>query len=372
MSIDLYAELGVDKSASADEIKKAYKKLARKYHPDVNKEAGAEDKFKRLQKAYDILSDPQKKSQYDQFGVADDSAGGGGAHGFGGFGGGAGFGGMGGDFEDIFDVFFGGSRGGGRKQGPSRGEDLRYDLEITLEEATTGVDKEIDIYHLETCSHCDGEGEEPGTGVTTCGQCGGAGQVKMTQRTFLGSFSQVTTCPDCQGSGKVIKTPCTQCHGEGVEKRKKTINVSIPGGVSSGVKLRVTGEGNAGEKGGPSGDLYVFITVEEHHYFERDDEDVYIEVMVPFTQLLLGTTATIPTLTGEASLKVPAGTQSGTKFRLKGKGLPNLNGFGKGDQYVIVHADIPQSLSKEEKQLVESLSSVRSDADKSVTKVSRL
>ena len=343
--------------------------MARKFHPDVNKEAGAEGKFKRLQKSYEILSDPQKKSQYDQFGVADDSAGGGSQ----GFGGGAGFGGMGGDFEDIFGEFFGGSRGGGRsrQQGPTRGEDLRYDLEVSLEEAASGIDKDIDIYHLESCGKCDGDGAEPGTGSSTCGQCGGAGQVKMTQRTFLGSFSQVSTCPECKGSGKIIKTPCTKCHSEGVEKKRKSINLSIPGGVTSGIKLRVTGEGNAGEKGGPSGDLYVFISVTEHTYFERNDEDVYIEVMIPFTQLLLGNTATIQTLTGEATLKIPAGTQSGTKFRLKGKGLPNLNGYGKGDQYVIVHADIPSSLSKEEKKLVESLASVRGDQKKSISKIAR-
>lgn len=368
MSIDLYSELGIEKSASTEEIKKAYKKLARKYHPDVNKESGAEDKFKRIQKSYDILSDQQKKAQYDRFGVADDSAGG--AEGFGGFGG-SGFGGMG-DIEDIFDVFFGGSKGSGsRKRGPSRGEDLRYDLEVTLEEAASGVDKHIDVFHLEACGSCSGSGSESGASSTTCAKCGGNGQVQITQKTFLGSFSQVATCPDCGGSGRIIKNPCKVCRGEGIEKKKKSIKVTIPGGVSTGVKLRVNGEGNAGQKGGPSGDLYVFISVSEHRYFERHNSDVYIEVSMPFTQLLLGTKATIQTLSGEATLKVPSGTQSGTKFRLKGKGLPSLNGFGRGDQYVIIHADIPKTLTRQEKELVEQLSKTRKDENKPAQKMGR-
>lgn len=367
-SIDLYAELGISKGASADEIKKAYKKLARQYHPDVNKEAGAEDKFKRVQKAYDILSDPQKKAQYDQFGISDDSPGGG-AGGFGGFGG---FG-QSGDFEDIFDAFFGGNRSGGgqRSRGPQRGDDLRYDLEISLEDAAKGLEKNIDIYHLESCGRCTGTGAQPGTDATTCGKCNGSGQIRMVQRTFLGSFSQVTTCHECSGTGKVIKHKCLVCHGEGLEKKKKSINVKIPAGVESGVRLRVSGEGNHGEKGGPAGDLYVFIEVSEHPFFERNGDDVEIVLEIPFTQFILGTEVVVPTLFGDAKLKVPSGSKAGTKFRLKGKGIPHLKGFGTGDQYIVLNAALPEKISGREKELIEELAKLRKDSEIKPQKVAR-
>jgi len=353
MSIDLYAELEVTKGASDTEIKKSYKKLARKYHPDVNKDSGAEDKFKRVQKAYDILSDSQKKQQYDQYGVADDSPGGG-QGGFGGFGGGGG-----GDFEDVFDVFFGGQKQGrGGRRGPARGDDLRYDITVTLEEAQTGAAKHIEVYHLDSCSRCDGDCAEPGYKKTTCNKCGGQGQIKVIQRTFLGSFQQVATCPDCQGQGEKIEKPCTQCHGRGVEKKKKQLDVSIPAGVEPGVRLRVTGEGNKGEAGGPSGDLYVFIDVAEHKYFQRDEDDITIELNVLFTDLILGTEIEVPTLGGAAKLKVPAGTQTNTKFRFKGKGMPHLKGYGKGDQYVVIRADLPKNPSNEEKKLIKQIQAI--------------
>ncbi len=368
-SVDLYAELGLSKGATAEEIKKAYKKLARQYHPDVNKDSGAEDKFKRVQKSYDILSDPQKKAQYDQYGISDDSPGGG----AGGFGGGfGGFGGSG-DFEDIFDAFFGGNRSGGgrQKRGPARGDDLRYDLEITLEDAAKGLEKNIDVYHLESCQRCSGSGAQPGTEASTCGKCNGSGQIRVVQRTFLGSFQQVATCNECSGTGKVIKHQCLVCHGEGLEKKKKSISVKIPAGVESGVRLRVTGEGNHGEHGGPAGDLYVFIEVRDSVFFERNGDDVSVELRVPYTQLILGTEIVVPTLFGDANLKVPAGTKSGTKFRMKGKGIPHLKGFGTGDQYVILQADLPEKITGKEKELVEELAKLRKDSEKKVEKVAR-
>ncbi len=363
MSIDLYEELGVKKGASDAEIKKAYRQLARKYHPDVNKDAGAEDKFKRIQKAYDILSDTQKKANYDQFGVADDSPGGG-AGGFGGFGGGFNTG----DLEDMFDVFFGGSRGSsGRRssrRGPSRGDDLRFDLDITLEEAATKLKKTITIFHMEKCDSCSGSGSKKGSAPVTCTSCKGSGQVKVTQQTFLGSFSQVSTCPHCHGEGSTVKDPCGSCHGKGVSKKQKTLQVDIPEGVDSGVKLRISGEGNAGELGGPAGDLYVFITVKDHPHFKREGDDITIEVHLPYTQLILGTEIEVPILGGKANLKIPAGTQTNTKFRLKGKGISHLQHFGHGDQYVIIRAELPTKVSGKEKELIEELAKLRKDAKK--------
>lgn len=351
MSEDLYAVLGIERSASEAEIKKAYRQQARKYHPDVNKDPGAEDTFKKIQKAYAILSDPQKKSQYDQFGVADDSAGGGG------FGGGAGFEGFADSFDDIFDVFFGGKRGG-RQRGPSPGEDLRYDLEITLEEAAKGIKKEIEIYHMESCDRCSGNGAEPGTKKTTCRTCNGQGQVRMQQQTFLGSFSQVSTCPTCHGAGVIIEKPCVNCHGKGIEKKRKKIEVDIPAGVDDGVKLRVPNEGNASASGGQAGDLYLFITVKKHKYFHREGNDIFMDLDVPYTDLILGTEIEVPTLTGVAKLKIPNGTQTATKFRLKSHGIPNLRGYGKGDQYVQVQAKLPKKLSNKEKELISELKSI--------------
>jgi molecular chaperone DnaJ len=353
MSEDLYGMLGVSNGASEQEIKSAYKKKARQYHPDVNKDSGAEATFKRIQKAYSILSDPQKKSQYDQFGVADDSAAGNAGGGFsGGF--------NTNSFEDIFDSFFGGSSSGGRQGGATRGDDLRYDLTITLEEAAKGISKEIDIYHLDQCRKCTGSGSKSGK-KGTCSTCHGAGQIKKVQKTFLGSFQQVSTCPKCRGAGEVITDPCSSCSGNGVQKKSKKIEVSIPSGVDSEMKLRVTGEGNYGLKGGPAGDLYVFITVETHNYFKRDDDNVTIIIEVPYTQLILGTEIDVPTLTGTGKLKIPSGTQSGTHFRLKGKGLSHLQGYGKGDQYVKIQSVLPEKLSGQEKKLIEELSKIRGD-----------
>ena len=362
MAEDLYGVLGVSKSASDSELKSAYRKLARKYHPDVNKEAGAEDQFKKIQKAYDVLSNPQKRAQYDQFGVTDDSPGG--SSGFGGFGGGAGFEGFSDSFEDLFDSFFGGGGGGRSRQqrsGARQGEDLRYDLDITLEEAAKGISKNIEVFHLEKCSPCSGSGAEPGTSKSTCRQCNGAGQVKTMQRTMLGTFSQVSTCPACNGAGTVISTPCKNCRGKGVEKKKKTLSVDIPAGVEKGSKMRVSGEGNHGEGGGPAGDLYIFINVKDHAHFVREENDVYLDIEIPITAALLGTEITVPTLSGSAKLKVPAGTQSHTLFKLKGKGVPYLRGFGSGDQFVRVLINIPKKLSSKEKDIIKELQELRNE-----------
>jgi len=361
MAQDLYAVLGVTKGASADEIKKAYRTQARKYHPDVNKDAGAEAKFKEIQKAYGVLSDSHKKAQYDQFGVADDSPGGQG------FGGGAGFEGFGAEsFEDIFDVFFGGGRrgkssGGGSagQSGPRRGEDLRYDLELTLEQVAKGLSEKIEIFHLEICTTCSGSGAKSKSGKSTCTFCKGSGQVRTVQRTMLGNFSQVSPCHHCEGSGQVIKDPCNKCHGKGLEKKRKEIKVDIPAGVDRGTRLRVSGEGNHGEGGGPAGDLYVFIEIKNHRYFHREGNDIAIEIEVPYLQMILGAEVEVPTLEGKALLKIPAGTQSHTTLRLKGKGIPNLRGFGNGDLYVKVIAILPKSLTSKEKELLESLSGLQ-------------
>ncbi|MBT6120645.1 molecular chaperone DnaJ [bacterium] len=353
MAQDLYELLELDRGAAEGDVKKAYRKLARKYHPDVNKDPGAEGKFKEIQKAYAILSDPSKKSKYDQYGIADDSPGQQGGHGdMGGFGG----------FEDIFDVFFGGKRQGTQQRGPSQGEDLRYDLELTLEDVSKGVNKNISIYHLEKCGTCHGGGSTAGASKSQCGHCQGSGQLKSVQRTLLGSFSQVTTCHFCSGRGHVIKNPCKSCHGKGLEKKKKSIDVDIPAGIEKGTRLRVNGEGNYGEMGGPAGDLYVFITVADHKYFKRKGDDILIEIEIPFTQAILGTEVEVPTLEGSAVLKVPAGTQPETSFRLNRKGIPHFRGIGNGDQYVKAKIVIPKRISGKERQLIEDYASATGDS----------
>ena len=343
MSKDLYGILGIEKSATEQEIKRAYRRLARENHPDVNKSAGAADKFKEVQSAYDVLSDPQKRARYDQFGVTDDQMGGGSGFGGGGFGG---FSGGGAGFEDafgdIFESFFGGSRGGGgsRSSGQQSGEDLRYDLTITLEEAAKGLKKSIELFYLDI---------KKGSS-RSCSQCNGVGYVEVVQRTILGSISQRTACPKCHGTGGIER-----------EKKKKSLDIQIPPGVETGMKLRVASEGNAGMGGGPRGDLFVVINVSEHKIFQREGNDLYIEIPVPVTQVILGTVIRVPTLSGQSDLKVPSGTQPGTKFRLKGKGIKNIKGFGHGDLYVVINVDIPSSLSSDEKKHVQQISKLRND-----------
>lgn len=356
---DYYDVLGVDRSASEADVKRAYRKLARQYHPDVNKEAGAESKFKEIQEAYDILGSREKRALYDRFGHVGVGAGAPGFD-FGDFGFG-GFGDIGTEFEDIFDMFFGGSRRRTRAERARRGEDIRYDLEVSLEEAVLGKEHELGIFHLKQCDKCGGSGAKKGTKEQTCGTCGGSGQVKRAQRTILGSFTQVTTCQTCQGSGKVIKDPCHECSGRGVVKEKKTIKVKIPAGVDDGSRVRVTGAGNVGERGGKSGDLYIFIRVRPHPYFQRRGNDLFCKAEITFAQAALGDEIEVPTIEGKVSLKIPKGTQSHTSFRLAGKGVPSLSSFGRGDLNVQVFVNTPENLSQREKELLKEFARLRGE-----------
>ena len=344
---DYYEVLGIDKNTSETEIKKAYRKLARKYHPDVNPEnKDAESKFKEINEAYEVLSDPEKKQRYDQFGHAGTDPNGFGG-GFGGFSGGTAgdFGGCG----DIFDMFFGGAASA-RNAGPQQGADLRLDLELSFEEAAFGVEKELEIPRTENCATCKGSGAKPGTNPITCSQCQGKGEIRFTQRTALGHFQTVKTCPQCNGSGKVISTPCPDCRGAGKVKRKTKIKFKIPAGVDTGSRIRLSGEGEAGLRGGPSGDLYVFIEVRPHKYFERRGNDLFMEFPITFIQATLGDEIQVPTLQGKAALKISEGTQSHTVLRMKGQGINRLHGGGRGDLYVKVMVVTPTKLTEEQKQ----------------------
>ncbi len=353
---DYYEVLGVDRNASPEEIKKAFRKLARKYHPDMNKEdPSAEQKFKEINEAYEVLSDPEKRRRYDQFGHAEDagtSAGPGGAGwDFGGFG----------SFDTIFDMFFGGGFGGSRapRTGPERGADLRYDLEISLEDAAFGVEREIDVSRLEQCHDCGGSGARPGTSPVTCPVCGGRGQTQTIRTSPFGRFTSITTCARCQGEGRVIESPCQSCQGRGRVRRHRKIKVKIPVGVDSGMRVRVAGEGDAGVRGGPPGDLYVFIEVRPHEVFEREGNDIRCEVPISIWQASLGADIEVPTLDGRASLHIPEGTQTGTSFRLRGKGIPDVRWHERGDQHVRVRVVTPTRLTEREKELLRELARLR-------------
>ncbi len=357
MARDFYGELGVSKSASPEEIKEAYKKLAKQFHPDVNKDKDAEEKFKKIGEAYRVLSDPQKRQQYDQFGENAERFGG-----QGGFSGFEGFSGQDFDFSDLFDnMGFGGSfsdffSGGGRQtQRSRRGQDILVNLTISFEEAAFGVTKEIFVNKTEKCSKCSGEGTTEKDGKQTCTTCHGSGIQKTMQRTILGTIATQTTCGKCKGVGKIITKPCTTCHGSGKESVRKKISVKIPAGVENGIRLRVNGEGNAGDNGAQSGDLFVGLFVEEHEFFKRDGSDVYLELPITFSQAALGTKAEVPTVHGKVELKIPAATQSGTVFRLKEQGVKSLNSSRIGDQFVKVIVKTPDKLSKKQKDLLEEL-----------------
>ncbi|WP_087018741.1 molecular chaperone DnaJ [Thaumasiovibrio subtropicus] len=343
---DYYEVLGVGRDASERDIKKAYKRLAMKFHPDRNAgDESAAEKFKEVKEAYEILTDAQKKAAYDQYGHAAFEQGGMGGGGFGG--GGADFGDI---FGDVFGDIFGGG-GGRRQQRAQRGSDLRYNMELTLEEAVRGVTKEIEVPTLQHCDVCDGSGAKPGTSATTCGTCHGHGQVQMRQ----GFFAVQQTCPTCHGRGKIIKDPCNACHGQGRVQKSKTLSVKIPAGVDTGDRIRLSGEGEAGEFGAPAGDLYVQVHVREHNIFERDGNNLYCEVPVSFTMAALGGEVEVPTLDGRVSLKVPAETQTDRMFRMRGKGVKSVRSGAVGDLMCKLVVETPVNLSSRQKELLKEL-----------------
>ncbi|WP_404996063.1 molecular chaperone DnaJ [Caldifermentibacillus hisashii] len=345
---DYYEILGVSKDASKDEIKRAYRKLSKQYHPDINKEPGADEKFKEISEAYEVLSDDTKRAQYDQFGHA-------GANqdfdGFGGFGGfsDAGFGG----FEDILNTFFGG--GSTRRRNPNaprQGADLQYTMTLTFEEAVFGKETDIEIPREEQCSTCHGSGAKSGTHPEECPYCHGSGQISTEQNTPFGRIVNRRVCHHCGGTGQVIKHKCPTCHGTGKVKKRKKIHIKIPAGIDNGQQLRVAGKGEPGINGGPNGDLYIIFQVKEHEFFERDGDDIYCEMPISFVQAALGDEIEVPTLHGKVKLKIPAGTQTNTKFRLRGKGVKSVRSTTPGDQHVIVRIVTPTKLTEKQKQLL--------------------
>lgn len=352
---DYYEVLGVSKSASEDEIKKAYRKKAKQYHPDLNPgDAEAEAKFKEANEAYEVLSDSQKKARYDQFGHAgvDPNYGaGGGAYGGGFGGGGFDFG----DLGDIFGSFFGGGFGGGRQANPNapqRGETVQTRVTISFEEAAKGCKRTVDINRVDTCPDCHGSGAKAGTSPKTCPDCQGRGYVNVQQRTAFGVISSQKSCPRCQGKGKIVDDPCQKCRGNGRVNTKASVEVNIPAGIDDRQIFNISGAGNAGINGGPKGDLKVAVFVRPHAYFERDGYNVWLEQRVSFTQAALGDNLRIPTLDGDVKFDLPAGTQSGTVFSLKGKGIQILNGRGRGDQLVRIIVDVPKNLTQRQKELL--------------------
>jgi molecular chaperone DnaJ len=348
MSDEYYSTLGVPRDASAEDIKRAYRKLARKYHPDVSKESDAEEKFKEVNAAYEVLSDPQKRSMYDRFGKD-------GLQGMGGFD----FGGMRDPFDIFAEVFgnFGNFGGFGRsgRGGPRRGNDLRTTLKISFEEAIFGAEKEVEVRRRETCPVCDGSGAEPGTSPETCSECNGSGQTRQVQHTLLGSFVNITTCPTCGGRGKVVKEPCHHCQGSGQTFATRQIQVSIPPGVDDGITIRVSGQGEPGEFNGPPGNLYITLDVQPHTYFKRRNIDIILELKINVAQATLGDTVTVPTLDGDRQITIPAGTQPGAIFRLRGLGVPQLRGNGRGDELIVTQVAIPKRLNDEQRELFKEL-----------------
>ncbi len=353
---DYYEVLGVQRGASEDELKKAYRKLAKKYHPDLNPgDAEAEKHFKEINEAYEVLSDKDKRARYDQFGHAgvDPNFGAGGGSYGGGFG----------DFDfgdlgDIFGSFFGGGFGGARqsRNGPQRGESIRVGLTISFEEAAFGCEKEVGIDRIDPCPTCKGSGCEPGTTPEVCTQCNGTGQVQQRRQTPMGIFATTTTCPKCGGQGKIIHSPCKDCNGTGRQRRRKTIKVNVPAGIDNGQTISLRGQGNAGKNGGAAGDLLIMITVRPHQLFRREGNNVYCDAPITFTQAVLGGELEIPTIDGKVKYDIPEGTQTGTTFRLKGKGIPSINGRGRGDQYVTVHIETPRNLNREQKEALKKFS----------------
>ena len=341
---EYYDRLGVSKDASQDEIKRAYRKMSKKYHPDINKEPGAEEKYKEVQEAYETLSDDQKRAAYDQYGP-DGANGFVGQGGFGGFDGGAGFGG----FEDIFSSFFGG--GATRNpNAPRQGDDLQYRVNLSFEEAIFGAEKEVHYNREATCKTCSGSGAKPGTSPVTCGRCHGQGVINVDTQTPLGMMRRQVTCDVCHGTGQEIKEPCQTCHGTGHEKQSHKVSVKIPAGVETGQQIRLAGQGEAGFNGGPYGDLFVIINVNPSDKFTRDGSTIYYTLNISFVQAALGDTVEVPTVHGNVEMTIPAGTQTGKTFRLKGKGAPRLRGGSQGDQHVTVKIVTPTKLNDAQKE----------------------
>lgn len=352
---DYYDVLGVDKSASKEEIKRAYRKLSKKYHPDINKEESADQKFKEVTEAYEVLGDEQKRSQYDQFGHAGMDAG------AGGFGGG-GFSGGGFDgFEDIFSSFFGGGARRRDPNAPMKGDDLQYTLTIEFEEAVFGTTKTINIKKEVSCHTCDGSGSKPGTSKRTCSMCSGAGRVAVEQNTPFGRVQTQRTCPTCQGSGQEIEDPCNACHGAGTVTEDVKIEVTVPEGVDNGQQVRLQGKGEPGVNGGPPGDLYISFRVKPDSRFKRDGDDIHFEMPITFAQAALGDEVKVPTINNSVVLTIPAGTQTGKTFRLKERGVKNVHGYGYGDQYVKVKVVTPTKLSDEETEIFRKLAELSGD-----------
>ena len=352
MARDYYEILGVERNTDKEEIKRAYRRLARKYHPDVNKETGADERFKEINRAYEVLSEPETRARYDRFGEAGVSSGGGGAPDMGDMGG----------FADIFESFFSGFSNTGQQQqarrrsGPTRGEDLRFDLKLEFREAVFGGEKQIKISHLETCGTCSGSGAKPGTRPRTCGTCSGTGQVRRATRTPFGSFTQVSTCPTCNGTGQTIEDKCENCNGLGLNQVTKKLKITIPAGVDSGTRLRVSNEGDAGMRGGPSGDLYVYLFVQADNEFEREGINILSEIKISYLQAILGDKIAINTVDGKKPLTIPSGTQSDTVLTLEGLGVPKLgNPVARGDHLIRIKIDIPTKLGSEEREVLEKL-----------------
>lgn len=339
---DYYEILGVPRTASADEIKSAFRKLARQYHPDVSKEADAEEKFKEINEAYSVLSDPEKRARYDRFGRA-------------------GLGDMGGapdfsvHFEDIFEELFGLGSGRSRRNAPRRGRDLQMAIQLTFEEAVFGVEKEITFERDETCSTCRGSGAEPGSSISTCSTCGGRGEVRQVRQTFIVQMVETVTCPKCQGRGQIIEKLCHTCNGRGLERKRVTKRVNIPAGVDSGMQIRLPGEGQPGANGGPNGNLFLAVDVLPHEFFQRKGEDILLYLDINIAQAVLGAEIEVPTVDGKEKLEIPAGTQPGRVFTLRGKGVPRLRQGGRGDQQIIVNVEIPTKLTAEQRELFEKL-----------------
>jgi molecular chaperone DnaJ len=330
---DFYALLGVTRSATDEQIRSAYRKLARQYHPDVNGEPDAAERFKQITEAYEVLTDPQRRQRYDMFGSA--------TGGLGDFG-----------IGDLFETFFGGDPRRSQPSGPMRGADLRLEIEIELLDAVQGRERVISVPRLETCERCRGSGAEPGSSISTCGTCGGRGEVRQVQQSVFGRFVNVSTCPRCGGAGKTVDKLCTRCRGEGRERRDREITLTIPAGIDDGQQLRVAGEGEAGMRGGPTGDLYVLIRLKEHALFRREGDDLVHLARVSPAQAALGDEVSVPTIDGvETRVRVPAGAQHGQMVRVRGKGVPHLGGSGRGDQLVYLDVVVPRSLTKDQRRL---------------------